>query len=244
MATNNEASIVAVMGQSGQGKGLFIKDRLRHEAPARIAIWDPMDEYGEFAKGQPSLAHLVHATLKRAGAKLPFAVRYIPKGAPQSPIINKEFQAFCATVREAGNCTVVIEELSFVTRPSYAPPQWGKLCNAGRHAGIKLFGASQFPAQIDKSFLSNATEIVTFYLGEKNHRVTVAEKLDVEPDQIRALQKFNYLHFVRDTRNVKAGVAVIPGQPPSPVVLPGGSTTPSGVATPTQQNGMPPVSAA
>ena len=237
MATHHKASIVAVMGQSGQGKGLWIKARLRAAPPSRLLVWDPMDEHGTLARAQQSLAHMVHAVLKRAGARAPFAVRYTPKGNAERQTAA-EFAVFCRLAQEAGNCTVVVEELSFVTRPSHAPAPWAKLTNAGRHAGNRIIASSQFPAQIDKAFLSNATEIVSFYLGEKPHREVVAEKMDTDPERIRALPTFHYLHFDRDSRQVSAGQVAPPASGPAPagapVVLPGASGNASGEASATQ----------
>lgn len=208
MATSNDAHIIGVLGQSGQGKGLFIKHRLKTEAPTRLMVWDAMNEYEEFAPAIPTLTHFLKVTLgKKNGA---FKARYIPKGNTEKAL-NAEFVAFCTAALAAGNCTVVVEELSFVTRASVAPRPWAKLCNAGRHAGIRLYAASQFPAQVDKAFMSNCTELISFYLGEKPHREAVAEKMDIEPEQIKALQKFNYLHFLRDARTVSPGIAPLPG---------------------------------
>lgn len=230
MAVTNDASILAVMGQSGQGKGVYVKGRLRRDNPARLLIWDPMDEYGDFARGQPSTSHLV-AAVTRCGRRAPFRVRYRPKGEPGSALMAREFAVWCKLAMIAGNCTALAEELSFVTRPSYAPPAWAKLCNAGRHEGIAVIGISQFPAQIDKSILSNATEVVSFYLGELPHRKVVARKLDVSETAIKSLRQFHYLHFDRDARQVTEQHAYPPGYAPAaptPTPTPTDDVRPSG----------------
>ena len=241
MAVTHDASIVAVMGQSGQGKGVWIKRRLTERRPPRLLVWDPMNEYGEFARGQPSLSHLVSAVI-RAGKRAPFAARYRPKADKGSPRMAQEFAVFCKLAMTAGGCCVLAEELSFVTRPSYAPPAWASVCNAGRHEGLEVIGASQFPAQIDKSILSNATEVVCFYLGEEPHRKVVATKINRRPQEIEALRQFHYLHFDRDRRTVTEGHAYPPGyapqapsgpapaaaDAPTPTPTPTGNATPSG----------------
>lgn len=209
MSTRNEASILAVLGQSGQGKGVYTKARVYSAPPARCLIWDAMDEWGEFAAGMPTLTHLVGAVARRGPAA--FRFRYIPKSAAYSEEIKREFDAFCKVVLAARNCTIIAEELSFVTLPGWAPPGWAKCCNAGRHAGLSIIGISQAPAEIDKRFLGNATEIVTFFLGERPHRETVATKLDCDPETIKRLGQFEHLHFTRATRQLRRGIVRPPG---------------------------------
>ncbi len=209
MGTQHDASIVAVLGQSGQGKGVYSKARVRAENPARLLIWDAMNEWADYARGWPTLTHLGRQMLRNAAA--PWRFRYMPKAAAYSDAIKREFSAFCMLALAAKNCTVVIEELSFVTLAGYAPPGWAKVCNAGRHAGLRVIGISQAPADIDKKFLGNCTEIVTFYLGERPHRETVAVKLDTDPDTIKALPQFHFLHFDRASRTVTPGALPPPG---------------------------------
>lgn len=208
MGTQHAASIVAVLGQSGQGKGVYSKARIAAEAPARLLVWDAMNEW-EHCRGWPTLTHLGRQMLRNANA--PFRFRYMPKAPAYSDAIKREFSAFCLLALAAKNCTLVVEELSFVTLAGYAPGGWAKVCNAGRHAGLRVVGISQAPADIDKKFLGNCTEIVTFYLGEKPHRETVATKLDIDPDTIKALPQFAYLHFDRANRTVTPGQLQPPG---------------------------------
>lgn len=222
MSTVNEASIVAVLGQSGQGKGVYTKARVYRDPPARCLIWDAMDEWGDFAPAFPTMTHIVGATARRGPRG--FRFRYIPKAAAYSDSIKREFDAFCKIALAAKNCTLIAEELSFVTLPGWAPAGWSKVCNAGRHAGLKVIGISQAPAEIDKRFLGNATEIVSFYLGERAHRETVAAKLDCDPEHIKALAQFQFLHFVRSTRTVARGQVAPPGRAPQAATATGTGT--------------------
>ncbi|MFX6743403.1 hypothetical protein ABTH23_20115, partial [Acinetobacter baumannii] len=80
---------------------------------------------------------------------------------------------------------------------SYAPPAWADCCNDGRHDGLHIIAASQFPAQIDTSFLGNATVIHCGYLGEESPRKVVAAKMDIDAQRIKDLPNFAYLHFDR-----------------------------------------------
>jgi hypothetical protein len=204
MGTSNPAIIWAVIGSTGCGKGLWMKQQLRKLKPKRLIILDTKDENGDFAERVHTLRDLALATFKPA-----FKVRYVPKGRTKKER-QSEFEEICRMVSAAKNCVFVVEELGRYTTPSYAPPAWADCCNDGRHDGLHLIAASQFPAQIDKSFLGNATVIHCGYLGELGHRKIMAEKMNITAKQIEDLPDLSYLHFDRKTRTVTPGVVKNP----------------------------------
>lgn len=204
MAVQNKARIWAVIGASGCGKGLWMKSQLRKLKPKRLIILDTKDENGEFATECRTIRELILATFKPS-----FKVRYIPKGRTKKER-QEEFEEVCRLASKTGNCTYLIEELGRYTMPMYAPPAWSDCCNDGRHDGLHIIAASQFPAQIDKAFLGNATLIHVGYLGTKRHREAVAEELDIDPQQIKDLPNLHYLEFDRDARTVVTGVVKKP----------------------------------
>jgi len=204
MAVTNDAKIWAFIAQSGQGKGLLMKAALRELKPKRIIILDTKDENGEFGDMVESLVAVKKATLKPT-----FRVRYKLRGETLKAR-KIEFEELCRIVSEAGNCVFLIEELGRYTTPSYAPPKWADCCNDGRHDALHIIAASQFPAQLDKAFLGNCTEIWCGFLGEKAHRQVMAEKMDVDPDDIKDQMQFHFLHWDRDARTVTPVVAEIP----------------------------------
>lgn len=204
MGVQNEAKIWAFIAQSGQGKGLLMKERLRKMKPKRLIILDTKDENGEFAEMVQTLPDLARASFGKE-----FRVRYQLK-ANTTKARRAEFEAVCKIVSAAKNCVFLIEELGRYTMPSYAPPAWADCCNDGRHDGLHIIAATQFPAQVDKSFLGNCTEIWCGYLGEANHREVMAKKMDIPAQQIKELAQFNFLHFERDKRKTTKVIAKIP----------------------------------
>lgn len=204
MGVQNEAKIWAFIAQSGQGKGLLMKERLRKMKPKRLIILDTKDENGEFGEMLPSLPALARASFAKD-----FQVRYQLK-ADTAKGWRAEFEAVCKIVSAAKNCVFLIEELGRYTMPSYAPPAWANCCNDGRHDGLHIIAATQFPAQVDKSFLGNCTEIWCGYLGEATHREVMAKKMNIKPELIEAQQKFEFLHFDRDARKTTKVIAKIP----------------------------------
>jgi hypothetical protein len=209
MAVENKAQIWAVMGQSGTGKGLWIKRELRRLKPKRILILDPQDEYGQF--GQQVTAAEMARIVTAAGKAKPFAVRYVFPKSCTSEHFRKIFDLACKLAYAAGDCAFLPEELSNFTTASWGPPLWRRMCNSGRHEGVWIIGPSQFPAQVDKAFLSNATLIHCGWLGEAPHRKAVAGKMDVDPAMIQQLPDLHYLEWHRADRQVRAGSITITG---------------------------------
>ena len=206
MGTANKARIWAVIGSTGTGKGLWMKQQLRKLTPARLIIVDTKDENGEFATLAPTLRELAMATFKPA-----FRVRYIPKGKTKKARMA-EFEEVCRMASAAGNCTFVVEELGRYTMPSYAPPAWADCCNDGRHDGLHLIAASQFPAQIDKSFLGNATLIHCGFVKNPGHRKVMGDEMDIDPADIKALPNLHWIEYDLETRKVTKGRVALPGR--------------------------------
>lgn len=210
MAVDRKAQIWAVMGQSGTGKGVWIKSELRRLKPKRIIILDPQDEYGAFAQvvSAGELARIVAA----AGTAKPFAVRYVFPKSCTADHFKRIFNLACKLAYAVGDCAFLVEELSNFTTASYGPPLWRRMCNSGRHEGVWVIGCSQFPAQVDKSFLSNATMVHCGWLGEEPHRKAIAQRMDVHPDMIKRLPDMHYLEWHREDRRIEAGQITVTGR--------------------------------
>lgn len=182
MAVQAKPEIEAYVGMTGSGKGVSIDRRLAETNPARLLIWDPRDEYDKHGRRVSSLGELVR--LAGAAGAGRFKLRYVYDGRAD---IEKAFGIVCALAFEVGDCTLLAEELSDVTKPSYAPPQWRKCITQGRHRGMRLLAATQRPALIDKTFLSSATRVRCCMLGYAEDRATMAKELDCSVQLINEL---------------------------------------------------------
>lgn len=175
--TKNKANIHAVMGASGTGKSSYIKGELLKKFK-RLIVWSPLektDKYAEFCGGTITSKISELVALVKAGTK---SIVYVPTGNDSA--VKKQFDFFCRIVWELENCTVLVEELSHVTMPSWAPPAWKKLSTGGRHQGLTIIGVSQRPANIDKDFLGNCTEIRCYRMNYENDAVVMAKSLRLE----------------------------------------------------------------
>lgn len=208
MAASNEARIWAVIGASGTGKGLWIKQQIAALQPSRLVIWDFMDEYGDHARISPTL-DAIRRDMIKAGNKGPLRVRYTPRGTGEKAM-RKEFETLCELVYAWGGCLFVAEELSNVTTPSWAPPAWRKMSTSGRHVAVHIIGVTQNPALIDKTYLSNCTLVHVSGLRNNNHREYVAREIDCPVDQITALEPFEYIERDHVAREIRTGRVSIP----------------------------------
>lgn len=183
MSVFNRPKIELYIGVTGSGKGVSVGARFAELKPKRLLLWDPRDEYGKWAPAFDSLPALIGAVRHAKGG--PVRARYVHGS---SVPIAEAFGIVCDLAFNAGNLVFGAEELSDVTRPSWAPPQWKRVITQGRHQALHVFGMAQRPALIDKNIFGNATYIRCFMLGYRNDRAVMAEELDVTGEEVKALR--------------------------------------------------------
>jgi hypothetical protein len=187
----NLAHCVALMAKSGAGKSTLVKRRFQKEKPNRLVIWSPDEDEDHYA----ALGCVVVRTIEALGkevTKARFKVVYWPSMDTKKR--QAEFTYFCRLVFAVKDCTCLVEELRYVTTPSYAPEAWAILSTRGRKKGIKLYGTSQRPAQIDKDFLGNCTEIYTGALKYEPDRKACAEAMQIERGELALLAPLHFIH--------------------------------------------------
>lgn len=175
MSVFNRPKIECYIGITGSGKGVSVNARLAELKPPRLLIWDPRNEYGKWAPKYDSLPGLAGAFVH--AKKGPVRARYVH--GSQVPL-EDAFAFVCRLAFQAGDLLFAAEELSDVTRASWAPPDWKRIITQGRHQGLHVFGMAQRPALIDKNILGNATYVRCFMLGYANDRRVMGEELDVD----------------------------------------------------------------
>ncbi|MRR51291.1 MAG: hypothetical protein EG825_10310 [Rhodocyclaceae bacterium] len=186
----NEATIIPIVGASGSGKSWRIKQRLAKDKPRRLVVWDWKSEYdgGQVVTCPAALA----AAMRKAGKGGAARLIYRPVKSSDAEI-ERQFSAVCALVSAWGNCWFIVEELSNVTRASYAPIKWRNICTEGRHSALVVIATTQSPALCDKTFLTNATIVYCGSLGWPSHRKVMANCMDVKEAQITELAPLQWL---------------------------------------------------
>lgn len=191
--TKNQAHIIGVVGASGNGKGLFVKEWLR-KWRGPVLVWSPLevtDDYAGVIGGRVvrSIHELVQA-IKKGEKRLVLD--------PGTGDVKVMFDRFCRVAWELTGWCIVVEELSRVTTASYAPQAWKNLSTAGRHRGLSIIGTCQRPAQVDKDFFGNCSEIRCYAVGYVNDAKVMGNTLFCDHREILDLPQFHYLH--RDVR--------------------------------------------
>jgi hypothetical protein len=197
--------VVAFFGARGQGKSTQAKQYLALHRPARLLIWDTMNEYGAHAERVESLSQI----LARARAGRMFGLRYVPPAGSDAQLAAR-FDAFCAIAYELGELLLLVEELQRVTKPSWAPPAWSDCTLRGRHRGLSIFGLSQRPASVDKNFFTNCSTVSSCRLNFSADVACIAGVLGVERDRIVALPRYRYIARDMTTGAVTEGSTVPP----------------------------------
>lgn len=216
MSARNTVSIGAILGASGSGKSSLMKLELLAARPPRLMIWDPKREYAAFAPPVPgtraapsSLEDLVKKALG-AGDRGAFALSFRPVLSRKQ--MREQFNVFCQVAERARNCFVLVDELADVTEPGWAPEGWERLTRQGRHAGVTIRGASQRPADIDKSFYGNASRIAVFRLNSESDVERCAKILRVEQRVIGDLLPLEWLERDMLTGQVSEKKKLTPAQ--------------------------------
>lgn len=190
--TVKAARLVAVIGATGSGKTEWIRQQLRAGKPDRLIVWDPKptSNYAEFGQVFTNRAELAAAVI---GAGESGALRAIYRPGTNMESFKDKFDWLCRLAFAWKACTMVSEELAHVTKAGWSPPGWLQCVTMGREEGMVIFGATQRPALVDKTFLSNASIIHCGRLQATSDRSVMADLLDCKPEDLVKLQPMEYI---------------------------------------------------
>ncbi len=208
--SSNTADCIALIGASGTGKTLEARERLRDRGARPALIWSPLEDTDHYAKTTGGAIVRTIPGLVKGIRERRSALVFVPSGNAKS--IAAQFDLFCRAVWLTPRAVALIEELSRVTSPGWAPQAWQNLSTAGRHQGLTVIATAQRPAQIDKDFLGNCTEIRAFRVNYENDAKALSAVMREKPETFTDLPDLHYIHRrLRDRVNV-AGVQAIPGK--------------------------------
>lgn len=201
------ADITAVFGATGSGKSLYVRTRIG--AARRLIIFDSMGEYrAEGVRVVTTARGLIDAI--RAGGK-EFRLAFVPASADK--VRAEQFAFVCDVAYRVRNLMLVVEELRFLTRPSWAPMEWARITSQGRHARLTVIGTSQRPASVDKDFVGNCTRVRSGRLAYDEDARAVAKVLRVPDVTLLGLAPLAWIERDLTTGKVERGVQAIPRMP-------------------------------
>ena len=200
MSAANEAAINAFIGASGSGKSSRIKIELAALRPTRLLVWDVKREWSPLGLDSfDSLAGLAKVLFKRKK----FALAFHPIRSTKA--MREQFSTFCKLADAAGDLVCVNEELADVTLAGWAPEGWSMLTRQGRHSKMVIYGTTQSPASIDKTFLANASRISCGALGSLSDVKTMANMMMVDKARILSLLPMQFINLDKSTREITEG---------------------------------------
>lgn len=207
MSNAHDADLVALIGATGSGKTLLVKEQLRADSTGRAVLaWSWKEhtdryapEFGRLVEGDPE--QLVE--LASAGDN----VVYVPQ---RDKLVAEQFELFCGLALHVGRRIVLVEEMSHVATSRHAPKRWTEVVTAGRAEGLSVKATTQRPQLCDASLLDAATEIYCGRLQRGGSKKIMADALDVPVDQVRGLQPLQFLRW----RVGGAGVELVSVQAP------------------------------
>lgn len=189
--------IVAALGSRGTGKSAWVRQHLQRTKPARLAVWDLMQEHADLGLTTADLGQAIRAMKGRS-----FCVVFTPDRDDKRRAL--QFDLWCRACLCVGNLLAYVEELAFVTTAHKAPPGWREMCLLGRHERhrVSIIGTSQRPAQVDKEFMGNLDLIHCGRLASRGDAETAAELLGVRPEVVQTLPDLAWLE--RAAGDIKA----------------------------------------
>lgn len=206
MSVANLANLVAVIGSSGSGKSLWVKTVALPALRRPVLIFDPMREYAGGVCA--SLSVMVKELRLSSHAADAGVLIYRPNKMRE---LEKQFETFCGIALAVKNCSLIVEELSLVTKAGYSPPRWREVVTTGRHYGLSVIGTTQRPALVDKTFFSNATMVRVGRLNAAGDKKTMADALDISADRLRELRPLDWLQKDMQTGALTSETLTPPG---------------------------------
>lgn len=126
----------------------------------------------------------------------------------------KAYDKFFTSILDAGlPCIVDIDEIvNMVFGQGNIPRGLSILLSQGRKPGMHVMGGMQKVVKSPKDFIGQSTYIVSFFMQRAEDRRPVASELDIDPNMIKELKKYEYLAANMDKHIVKK-FKDVPGEP-------------------------------
>lgn len=211
----SKALMVGVFGARGTGKSYWTRKQIERSKPPRLLVWDhksdpKLADFGQAFTGQQQLGELIRAM----GAKR-FMLRFRPDLGGD---VVAQFDLFCQAAFSAGNLVLWVDELAEVTKANRAPPAWRRCVNVGReytgHDGrrreLTIYGSSQRPGEVDKSFMNNLDVLHTGRIANASDARILADYLRADYRELMDMPDWHFIERkVGEAGNTRGGPATV-----------------------------------
>lgn len=188
--------ILGVAGRKGSGKSTFVRQRL--PGIERLAIIDTLGEYTAdvpAAPGEPWEQVLALAKFRNLE---PFRMSFLLPPHETSAV----FDALCRAAYMAGNCTVVIEEIDYFSKPSWNEEGLDLLIRYGRHANVNIIYTVRNLVETSRRLTSQTDVFVFFNVDEPRYLDGIEERFGPEVSTRVALLE-NHAYTIVNQRERK-----------------------------------------
>jgi len=206
MKRAENADVTALIASSGGGKSHWVRGVKLPTLKRPVLIWDTMAEYGDVGRSRESLSAVVEDL--RAGREV---IPFVPKRG-DFKAMAAQFHTFCGIVLARGECSMIAEELMYVTKAGWAPPRWIEIITNGRHHSLSVVGTTQRPQLCDKTFISGATLVRVGFLRGNSDKKVMADTLDLDVAELRALKKRQWIQVDDSAQVTRELDAPAPGK--------------------------------
>lgn len=210
---NKDASITCVFGFRGAGKTTYIKNEVK--GCNALVVFDPVEEYAEPGKrgGVKQVTAREFVPTLRRGKTRNFRLAFTPKPGFERDNLDTlcrilmQFQLGYKEGIDKRQVTLVVDEADVAySHSTPAGHAFETVIRRGRHYGINVIAATQFPTQVKPDLRRNASRTVIFPLSDNSAVTYVCQFLGREyGDKVRGLQPHHALIFeagqVRNHKN-------------------------------------------
>lgn len=183
--------VTAVAGAPQSGKSTWMRKQVE-EADRVLVFGDWRGDY--LAAGFTPLAtpQEILTTLKGHKGEGRFTYR------------GEDFETWCwAAIRWGlyNPCTLIADELAYVTRPGKAPKEWGQLLRMAAGNGLFLYGCTQRPSESDTTIWGIADVLHCHRLVRADDADSLARELNCKPEDLLALPDYAWIE--RESRSAQ-----------------------------------------
>lgn len=183
---------ILVVGRSGCGKS-FLGKKLASVFP-RLVIFDSLNEYPPSDYDIESFDQFAGYIRQISENKIS-RFKLIIKFDTSLEDCKEIFDHYMHVLYELGNTFIVIEEVQDYCTPYFIGRWFKKSMTSGRHRSLGFLFTTQRPSFLNKTVLSQSTNIFVGNLIDRNDSMTISQLLDCDKKEISSLNDREFLWF-------------------------------------------------